>query len=169
MFSYESTSVNTKTREKAFSKEIEKGKPRYKIDEIYHLSDLEIRQREVAEALSAASEDGTAVEPASVRQEDVIAYLFDKYPNVGGVFITDEETAKVVLPVMMEKEIRAKVVAFGNYDDLFYHTLDQCLVGAVQENAYGMGYATTVASLRLVAGLDNPSKVNTGYIWMPKE
>ena len=169
VFSYESTSVNTKTREKAFSKEIEKGKPRYKIDEIYHLSDLEIRQREVAEALSAASEDGTAVEPASVRQEDVIAYLFDKYPNVGGVFITDEETAKVVLPVMMEKEIRAKVVAFGNYDDLFYHTLDQCLVGAVQENAYGMGYATTVASLRLVAGLDNPAKVNTGYIWMPKE
>ena len=36
VFSYESTSVNTKTREKAFSKEIEKGKPRYKIDEIYH-------------------------------------------------------------------------------------------------------------------------------------
>ena len=167
IFANDDTSSNLQTREAAFTERISGSDPGYTVSTVYHLSDLEAKRAEVAAALTAANEDGEEVLPEDLEQEDVIAYLLDAQPDTAGVFFTDQQAAETVLPVMAEKMIPAKVVAFGGYEEIAHRAQAQQLAGVIEENPYGMGYATTVAALRVAALIDQNITVDTGYRWQP--
>ena len=163
------TASNLRAREQAFVDRMTKQGPKAQISCIYHLSELEEKRVEAAQALSAASENGEEIDPEDLGQEEVIAWLFDANPDVAGVFLADEQTAKIVLKVMRDKGITVSTVAFGGYEELVDEDEEHLLAGVIEENPYGMGYATTVAALRIAAGLDETAAIDTGYRWQPTE
>lgn len=167
IFASDDTSSNLQTREAAFTERISKEDPKYAVSTVYHLSDLEVKRAEIAVAMTAANKDGEEILPEDLEQEDVIAYLLDAQPDAAGVFFADQQAAETVLPVMAEKMIRAKVVAFGGYEEIAHRAQAQQLAGVIEENPYGMGYATTVAALRVAALIDQNVTVDTGYRWLP--
>ena len=161
------TASTLRAREQAFVDRMTGQDPKYQISCTYHLSELEEKRTEAAQAFSAANENGEEIDPEDLGQEEVIAWLFDANPDVAGVYLTDEQTAKTVLKVMRAKGITVSTVAFGGYEELVDEDEEHLLAGVIEENPYGMGYATTVAALRIAAGLDETAAIDTGYRWQP--
>lgn len=174
VFAANNTASNLRAREKAFVKRLAKKAPKTEVACVYHLSELEDRRVEVATALAGADKDGDKIDPEeidpeAVGQEEVIGYLFDRNPDVAGVYLADEQTAEIVLKVMRDKGITACTVAFGGYEELVDEDEEHLLAGVIEENPYGMGYATAVAALRIAAGVDKTARIDTGYRWQPTE
>ena len=46
---------------------------------------------------------------------------------------------------------------------------DGKLAGVIAQNPYGMGYASAVAALREIAGMDNAEFIDSGYYWISAE
>ena len=101
--------------------------------------------------MQKAEEENADSRDTQTAQQDAIKYLLEKYPDVKGIFATNETVADLVVNVLdsMDKttgEDRIKV-----------------------QNPYGIGYATVVACARAVLGQGNEATVSTGYTWVTKD
>ena len=88
-----------------------------------------------------------------------------------GVFAADEGSAELVLDDLLEHttENDISVTAFGSSEILKPYADDDVLKYYVEENGYGMGYATAIAAFRLTAQKGNLDKIMIGYTLQPEE
>ena len=105
---------------------------------------------------------------------DYVEEALEEYPDVKGIFATNETVADLVVNVLdsMDKttgEDRIKVVSFDGGEDQMKLLEDGKIDGLIVQNPYGIGYATVVACARAVLGQGNEATVSTGYTWVTKD
>ena len=171
VFVQDSISMTAKNRLQGFLDAIENAFPNISVVNIYRFDELDtMRQTIATERNAALSETEEDVDPATITQEDVVAYILEKNPNLKGIYTTNLDTTQLVASVLNELErVDLKVVGFDGGDEQLELLENDVLEGLIVQNPYGMGYATVIAAARVSLGLANESFVNTGYTWVTKE
>ena len=134
----------------------------------------EKNSQETADNVQKAEEENADSRDTQTAQQDAIKYLLEKYPDVKGIFATNETVADLLVNVLdsMDKttgEDRIKVVSFDGGEDQMKLLEDGKIDGLIVQNPYGIGYATVVACARAVLGQGNEATVSTGYTWVTKD
>ena len=186
VIAHDSKSTSSEEREQGFVQEVEKNDPNVTVAEIWHLDDLDAISKEInadsseknsqetADNVQKAEEENADSRDTQTAQQDAIKYLLEKYPDVKGIFATNETVADLLVNVLdsMDKttgEDRIKVVSFDGGEDQMKLLEDGKIDGLIVQNPYGIGYATVVACARAVLGQGNEATVNTGYTWVTKD
>ena len=162
--------MTAKDREQGFLDKLASDFPDVSVVNVYHLDKLEETAKQIADEKNAALAEGeTALDPATLTQEDVVKYILEKNPNLKGIYTTNLDTTQLVAGVLESLE----------RDDLFFVGFDggeeqlellgnDVLDGLIIQNPYGMGYATVVAAARNVLELGNEAVIDCGYTWVTK-
>ena len=170
LFVQDSLSMTAKDREQGFLDKLASDFPDVSVVNVYHLDKLEETAKQIADEKNAALAEGeTALDPATLTQEDVVKYILEKNPNLKGIYTTNLDTTQLVAGVLESLE----------RDDLFFVGFDggeeqlellgnDVLDGLIIQNPYGMGYATVVAAARNVLELGNEAVIDCGYTWVTK-
>ena len=171
LVSHDTTSSNLTARESAFIKHLEEQYPQVSCAVICHLSDLDGMREEIAAYFNEDVNPDNDVKPEAVTEKDLVAYCIRTHPELKGVFAADEDSAELVLENLTEHkpENEISVTAFGSSKALQPYADAGILKCYVEENGYGMGYATAIAAFRLTAQKGNLDKVMIGYTLQPEE
>lgn len=162
LFVQDSHSMTAKQREQAFRDWIKKNYPEMSVVNIYYMDQLEKVAKEIAKEKERSA--------SSITQNDVVAYILEKNPNLKGIFATNLDATQLVADTLISLE----------RDDLFFVGFDggkqqmdllenDVVDGLIIQNPYGMGYATVIAAARSVLDLGNEAYVDSGYVWVTKE
>lgn len=102
-------------------------------------------------------------------EEEVIDYLFEKHPEVKGVYATNGEAVKMAVEAVKRSDSEASIIGFdGDKEEL--DALEEGKVEAlVLQNPFGMGYAAVIASARAALSMGNEAVVDTGYVWITEK
>ena len=169
--SHDTTSTNLTARESAFVKRLQEQYPQMTCAVTCHLPDLDEMREEIAAYFNEDANPDNDIKPEAATEKDLIAYCLRTHPELKGVFAADEESAELVLEElhdhMPENEI--SVTAFGSSEMLQPYADDGVLKYYIEENGYGMGYATAIAAFRLTAQKGNLDKIMIGYTLKPEE
>lgn len=171
IFVQDSKSMTAKEREKGFVDELAATYPNVKVVHVYHLDELETMAKQIAEEKNAGKAEGEPlIQAENLTQEDVVAYILEKYPNLKGIYTTNLTTTKLVTNVLIEKEKSdLKVIGFDGGSAQMKLLEQEKIDGLIIQNPYGMGYATVVAAARDVLELGNEAVINSGYTWVTKD
>ena len=168
VFVQDSFSMSAKQRLQGFEETIKTNFPNISVVHVYHMNDLEDMQQTIAAERNATLEEGKeAILPESISQEDVVAYILEKYPNLKGIYATNLDTTQLVAGVLKDlgkKDL--KFVGFDGGEEQLALLKDGTLDGIIVQNPFAMGYATVVAAARVALGLGNESVVDSGYTWV---
>lgn len=169
--SHDTTSSNLTARESAFIKYLGEQYPQITCEVTCHLSDLDGMREEIAAYFNDDADPDNDIKPEAATEEDLIAYYLRTHPELMGVFAADEGSAELVLDDLLEHtpENDISVTAFGSSEILKPYADDGVLKYYVEENGYGMGYATAIAAFRLTAQKGNLDKIMIGYTLQPEE
>ena len=167
IFSSDITSTNMKSRELTAKKTC--GQQGIRVANVYHRSDIARAKKVVSKVLAADADPKNDIPVERVTESDIIRFIFSVHPEAKGVWLGDERTAKAVLTVMLEDGIDMQAVGFASPEGLDDYMEQGVLYGAIEENPYGMGYATAAVAFRIAAGQDVAKKIETGYRWHPAE
>lgn len=199
LLAHDSKSETAKERTEAFCAEIEEKYPDVKVAEILYVDQFENLKKQIVEEQYAAENAGApedasatasntaevqmqaeelAVKSAELTDEDVILYYLQKYPNVKGIFGTNDMATQLGVSALAakkaentEKEQENEILLMGF--DAGKAQLDALekgeIAGLVVQNPFGIGYASVIAAARTVLQAGNEAEVNTGYVWVTKE
>lgn len=151
---------------------------------------LDIAYEEVVKASDIVSGDGTAAdsdeesvqqatelldqvdaEAEQMEDEDVIAWRFEKNPDLKGCLGTSAEASRLILGALDRAEGMAdvSVIGFDAGEDQLEALENEELDGLIVQNPFGMGYAAVVAAARTVLQEGNEAQVDTGFVWVDRE
>lgn len=102
--------------------------------------------------------------------EESIDAILKLYPNLKGLFCTNEVMGVKALNVLKnygEKGIQLVGFDMGKTQAAAIRSGE--MAGVISQNPYGMGYATVVASVRAILGMENNTFVDAGYQWIDAE
>ena len=173
------------------------------------VADAQNTPAEETDAASGTAESDTAetqipaeelaAKSAELTDEDVILYYLEKYPNVKGMFGTNDMATQLGVSALAEKkadhsgntektENAEKAEDTDKADKAENEQEDEILLmgfdagkaqldalkngeisGLVVQNPFGIGYASVIAAARTVLQAGNEAEVNTGYVWVTKE
>ncbi len=171
VFTQDSISTTATTRLNGFVDTIETNYPDISVAKVYHFDKLQEMAQIISDEEKASSENSEkAREPEDISQEDVVAYLLEKHPDVKGIYATNLDTTQLVAKVVKDSDLKnVKMVGFDGGQEQIKLLNEDILEGIVIQNPFGMGYATVVAAARVSLGLGNESFVNTGHLWVTKK
>ena len=116
-----------------------------------------------------AEDDENRAKAEEVTQEEVIAYILDKNPDLKGIYATNLETTQLLAKVLKEKEMSdLAFIGFDGGEDQIKLLTDEIVDGLILQNPYGMGYATVVAAARTILDIGNEAFIDSGYTWLTK-
>ena len=133
------------------------------------MTELDDLRAEVQQTFAGDDDPSNDVAEEDLSESDLIHYILETHPKVKGIFAADESTAVKVLKVMEREQIRLNMTAFGDDRALAGYADRGSLYRFIDENGYGMGYATTIACLRVAAGKGNADRIESGYTLKPEE
>lgn len=114
-----------------------------------------------------SAEDG-GITPEMLSEEDVVDYLFEKHPEVKGIYATNGEAVKRAVETVKRNDSDASIIGF-DADGEELEALGEGRIDAlVLQNPFGMGYAAVIASARAALSMGNEAVVDTGYVWITK-
>ncbi len=117
----------------------------------------------------SVSAGGEAVPADMFSEEEVIDYLFEKHPEVKGVYATNGDAVKLAVEAVERNDAKASIIGF-DADQEELDALEEGKVDAlVLQNPFGMGYAAVIASARAALSMGNEAVVDTGYVWITKK
>ena len=174
VFAPDSKSQSALTRVNSFVKQLEKDYPEIKVVSTYYSDQMEEMQETVAEEIKAGTyqrgeeaEDPQEVTAEEITEEDIMDYLFAKYPDLKGCYGVSGESVELILETLdrLEKEDVA-VMGFDAEEEEVAAMEEGKIDGLVVQNPFGMGYAAVIAAARAACDLNNEAYVNTGYVWL---
>lgn len=168
VFVQDSISMTAKQRLQGFLDTIAADFPNISVVNVYHMDELEtMRQTIVAEKNAALPEGEEPLVAESITQEDVVAYILEKNPNLKGIYATNLDSTQLVAGVLNDlKKTDLKFVGFDGGEEQMELLENGMLDGLIVQNPFAMGYATVVAAARVALGLGNESVVDSGYTWV---
>jgi len=169
---HDSKSETAKERAASFQTEIQENYPNSQVAEVIYCDKLQERKKAIVEEEQAelSDEERTAAVDA-MTDEDVIAYYLEKYPEVKGIFGTNNVTTQLAVSALEQAEKSEELVVMG-FDagkDQIQDLRDGKIAGLVVQNPFAIGYASVIASARTVLQIGNEAVVNVGYTWVTKE
>lgn len=169
---HDSKSETAKERAASFQTEIQENYPKSQVAEVIYCDKLQERKKAIVEEEQAelSDEERTAAVDA-MTDEDVIAYYLEKYPEVKGIFGTNNVTTQLAVSALEQAEKSEELVVMG-FDagkDQIQDLRDGKIAGLVVQNPFAIGYASVIASARTVLQIGNEAVVNVGYTWVTKE
>lgn len=170
VFVHDSFSMTAKNREQGFLDKLSSCSG-IEIAHIYHLDELEEMAALIADEKNTglAEDDENRAKAEEVTQEEVIAYILDKNPDLKGIYATNLETTQLLAKVLKEKEMSdLAFIGFDGGEDQIQLLTDEIVDGLILQNPYGMGYATVVAAARTILDIGNEAFIDSGYTWLTK-
>ncbi len=113
--------------------------------------------------------DGEAIAADTISEEDAIDYLFEKHPEIKGIYATNGDAVKRALETLERNEAEARIVGFDADKEELEAIKDGRVEGLVLQNPFGMGYAAVIASARAALSMGNEAVVDTGYVWITRK
>lgn len=169
---HDSNSETAKERAKSFEEEIKNNYPSVSIVETIYCDKLDDLKKKIAvEKDPNMSEDLQKAAVEKMTDDEVMQYYLEKYPDLKGVFGTNESSTIFALEALQKTELAGKVALVG-FDISEEQTAAMKIgeiSGLVVQNPFGMGYASVVAAARTVLQSGNEAVVDTGYIWVTKD
>lgn len=174
IFAPDSKSQSVLTRVNSFVKQLEQDYPEVKVAFVYYGDQIEELQETVAGEIQAGTyqrgeeaEDPQEVTAEEITEEDVMDYLFAKYPDLTGCYGVSGDSVELITETLdrLEKEDVA-VMGFDAEEEEVAAMEEGKVDGLVVQNPFGMGYAAVIAAARAACDLNNEAYVNTGYVWM---
>ncbi len=175
VFAQDSKSQSALQRVNGFVSRLQQQYPDIQVISVYYMDQLEAMGQVVADEINAGtyqrpgadSEMEQEVTAESITEEDVMDYIFTKYPEIKGCYGTSGEAVELITGTLdrLEKEDMA-VLGFDADEEEVTAMEEGKIDGLVVQNPFGMGYAAVIASARAACDLNNEAYVNTGYVWM---
>ena len=169
---HDSNSETAKERAKSFEEEIKNNYPSVSIVETIYCDKLDDLKKKIAvEKDPNMSEDLQKAAVEKMTDDEVMQYYLEKYPDLKGVFGTNESSTIFALEALQKTELAGKValVGFDISEEQTAAMKNGEISGLVVQNPFGMGYASVVAAARNVLQSGNEAVVDTGYIWVTKD
>lgn len=169
---HDSNSETAKERAKSFEEEIKNNYPSVSIVETIYCDKLDDLKKKIAvEKDPNMSEDLQKAAVEKMTDDEVMQYYLKKYPDLKGVFGTNESSTIFALEALQKTELAGKValVGFDISEEQTAAMKNGEISGLVVQNPFGMGYASVVATARTVLQSGNEAVVDTGYIWVTKD
>ena len=169
---HDSNSETAKERAKSFEEEIKNNYPSVSIVETIYCDKLDDLKKKIAvEKDPNISEDLQKAAVEKMTDDEVMQYYLEKYPDLKGVFGTNESSTIFALEALQKTELAGKValVGFDISEEQTAAIKNGEIAGLVVQNPFGMGYASVVAAARTVLQSGNEAVVDTGYIWVTKD
>ena len=169
---HDSNSETAKERAKSFEEEIKNNYPSVSIVETIYCDKLDDLKKKIAvEKDPNMSEDLQKAAVEKMTDDEVMQYYLEKYPDLKGVFGTNESSTIFALEALQKTELAGKValVGFDISEEQTAAMKNGEISGLVVQNPFGMGYAFVVAAARTVLQSGNEAVVDTGYIWVTKD
>ena len=169
---HDSNSETAKERVKSFEEEIKNNYPSVSIVETIYCDKLDDLKKKIAvEKDPNMSEDLQKAAVEKMTDDEVMQYYLKKYPELKGVFGTNESSTIFALEALQKTELAGKValVGFDISEEQTAAMKNGEISGLVVQNPLGMGYASVVAAARTVLQSGNEAVVDTGYIWVTKD
>ena len=169
---HDSNSETAKERTKSFEEEIKNNYPSVSIVETIYCDKLDDLKKKIAvEKDPNMSEDLQKAAVEKMTDDEVMQYYLKKYPDLKGVFGTNESSTIFALEALQKTELAGKValVGFDISEEQIAAMKNGEISGLVVQNPFGMGYASVVAAARIILQSGNEAVVDTGYIWVTKD
>lgn len=169
---HDSNSETAKERVKSFEEEIKNNYPSVSIVETIYCDKLDDLKKKIAvEKDPNMSEDLQKAAVEKMTDDEVMQYYLEKYPDLKGVFGTNESSTIFALEALQKTELAGKValVGFDISEEQTAAMKNGEISGLVVQNPFGMGYASVVAAARTILQSGNEAVVDTGYIWVTKD
>lgn len=169
---HDSNSETAKERAKSFEEEIKNNYPSVSIVETIYCDKLDdLKEKIAVEKDPNMSEDLQKAAVEKMTDDEVMQYYLEKYPDLKGVFGTNESSTIFALEALQKTELAGKValVGFDISEEQTAAMKNGEISGLVVQNPFGMGYASVVAAARTVLQSGNEAVVDTGYIWVTKD
>lgn len=169
---HDSNSETAKERTKSFEEEIKNNYPSVSIVETIYCDKLDDLKKKIAvEKDPNISEDLQKAAVEKMTDDEVMQYYLKKYPDLKGVFGTNESSTIFALEALQKTELAGKValVGFDISEEQIAAMKNGEISGLVVQNPFGMGYASVVAAARTILQSGNEAVVDTGYIWVTKD
>lgn len=169
---HDSNSETAKERAKSFEEEIKNNYPSVSIVETIYCDKLDDLKKKIAvEKDPNMSEDLQKAAVEKMTDDEVMQYYLKKYPDLKGVFGTNESSTIFALEALQKTELAGKValVGFDISEEQTAAMKNGEISGLVVQNPFGMGYASVVAAARTIMQSGNEAVVDTGYIWVTKD
>lgn len=189
LFIHDSKSESAMSREQAFREELEANYQEITIAEVYYMDQLSEMQERIAanaqtqelgngnlqtqavqdEGGAEVSANDEAASADTITEEDVIDYLFEKHPQIKGIYATNGDAVKCALEALERNEAQASIIGFDADEEELDALREGKVEALVLQNPFGMGYAAVIASARAALSMGNEAVVDTGYVWLTKK
>lgn len=175
VFVQDSKSQSALQRVNGFTSRIQQQYPGIQIISVYYMDQLEAMSQIVADEINAGTyqrpetdgETDQEVTVENITEEDVMDYIFTKYPEIKGCYGTSGEAVDLVTETLERLEREDMTVLGFDADEEEVTDMEEGRIdGLVVQNPFGMGYAAVIASARAACGLNNEAYVDTGYVWL---
>lgn len=100
--------------------------------------------------------------------EEQLLEMKEQYPDLDGIFSTNESNSDAVLLSYKDEEKLPVIVGFDNGEEQIQAILDGKEYGCICQNPYSMGYAVVIAALHAVNGEKVDQTIDSGYVWIDK-
>ncbi len=188
IFAHDSKSLTSKERTDAFTEEIRENYPKVDVANVYHMDNYEEIKKMIADEMNGKTQgsedesqpgDGTsdqeqpaedAASPEDITDEQVMEYIFEKNPDVKGIYATNGEAVMTAVHACEDlKKDDVAIIGFDASKEEQEAVKDGKIAGLVVQNPYGMGYGTVVAAARSILSQGNEAEIDSGYIWVTKD
>lgn len=169
---HDSKSETAKERTTSFLAEIQENYPQVTVAETIYYDKLDdLKKAIVEETQPELPEEERLPAAGKMSDEEVLLYYLEKYPDVKGVFGTNDMTTQFAVSVLKEAEEKKDVAVMG-FDagaEQLQALSDGEIAGLVVQNPFAIGYASVIAAARTVLQAGNEAEVMTGYTWVTKD
>ncbi len=114
----------------------------------------------VAEKMISSQTDNT---------DEVLRNLIKKYPNLKGVYATNDELALEVLNFSAKNGIKLQVVGSDGIIDMINKIQDGTLISTVSQNPYDIGYLSVENAVKAIKGESVENRINSGVDIITKD
>ncbi len=101
-----------------------------------------------------------------VTMEEQLEALKQQYPDLDGLFATNESNSDLILELYKEEEKLPVIIGFDNGAEQIEAIRQGLEYGCICQNPYSMGYAVVIAALHAAAGDEIDSAIDTGFAWI---
>lgn len=105
-----------------------------------------------------------------LKSTDAAKAIIQAYPNLKGIFGTNEGSAIGVVNAVkeMKKEGQLVVIGFDSGKAQIDAIKSGLMSGAITQNPIGIGYETVKAAVMAIKGESLPDNIDTGFYWYDK-
>ena len=103
-----------------------------------------------------------------LKSTEVTKSILQAYPNLKGIFGTNEGSAIGVANGVKEMKRKLVVVGYDSGKQQKDAIRDGTIAGAITQNPVGIGYKTVEAAVKALKGEKLPKVIDTGFFWYDK-